>query len=83
MEDSVRQWVDLITAILTFVTFTVFNTVVAWVGNATFGTGGHMSVGETEHIVQTSSIVLKTFVEMLNGKPHLYSVLQRLHVVKG
>lgn len=83
MENSVSQWVYLVTTVLALVALTATHPVVARVGNTTLWTGRQLAVGQIKHIVQTSGIVGETLVEVFNRKPHTYSVLQRLHVVKG
>lgn len=83
MEDSMSQRVYLVTAVLTLVTFTAFDAVIARLCNATLWTGRRIGVDLLKYIVQTGIVIWEAFVEVFNRELHTTSVLQRLHVVKG
>ncbi len=84
MKDSAAERVYLITAVFALETFTATNAVVTGFYNATLRTGRHGAIGLLEYIVETGSIVWTQFIEAFDGYLfHTFSVLQRLHVVKG
>ena len=83
MEDRFGEGMYLIATIFAFIALTIANTVVAWIDDATLEAGWHITVCLLEEVVQTTGVVGEAFVELLDGELHTYSVLQRLHVVKG
>lgn len=85
MKDRTSQRMDLIGAVFAFVAFTVTDTVVAGVEDAAVNTGRHVAIGLFEHVVEAGRIVWKPLVELFDCErlTHIFSLLQRLHVVKG
>ncbi len=85
MEDRAAKRMDLVATVFTFVTFTVSDSVVAGVDDATVGASRQIAVGLLKQVVQASTIIWKAFVELFDREclAHISSLLQRLHVVKG
>ena len=84
MKDSAAERMYLITAVFALETFTATNAVITGLYDATFWAGGHSAIGLLEYIVEAGSIVWEQFIEAFDGYLfHTFSVLQRLHVVKG